>query len=295
MDATNQEDEDAPLPAHWHHPDHQQQQHSADGSLLPVHPTSPFAVGLGVDARSPFPPNPSASPSLFAVAVSLGVDAQPPFVLNPSASSPSPFFAVGPSVDAQPQAAPNPSSYPPSGFSITAASNPSSYHAATSNPFPHPPPGPSSHPPISHPHSTPTPAFHDPYQERAFLATMDAQIAIIAAYIKKSNSHIKKALLHDLEVVLERRVTELAAYNQAPQSEDSLRALELCNRLVERLQEEVAMMREVYHPTLTAPIMEHYRGLYVAVRKRRAVLDGGNSDQELEEEIAWKKKGLVIA
>lgn len=295
MDATNQEDEDAPLPAHWHHPDHQQQQHSADGSLLPVHPTSPFAVGPGVDARSPFPPNPSASPSLFAVAVSLGVDAQPPSVLSPSASSPSPFFAVGPSVDAQPQAAPNPSSYPPSGFSITAASNPSSYHAATSNPFPHPPPGPSSHPPISHPHSTPTPAFHDPYQERAFLATMDAQIAIIAAYIKKSNSHIKKALLHDLEVVLERRVTELAAYDQAPQSDDSLRALELCNRLVERLQEEVAMMREVYHPTLTAPIMEHYRGLYVAVRKRRVVLDGGSSDQELEEEIGWKKKGLVIA
>lgn len=356
MDATNQEDEDAPLPAHWHHPDHQQQQHSADGSLLSVHPTSPFAVGPGVDARSPFPPNPSASLSLFAVAVSLGVDAQPPFVLNPSASSPSPFFAVGPdidaqpqsvwnpsasspspffavgpSVDAQPQAAPNPSSYPPSGFSITAASNPSSYlpaapnpssylpaasnpssylpaafsitaasnpssyHAATSNPFPHPPPGPSSHPSISHSHSTPTPAFHDPYQERAFLATMDVQIAIIAAYIKKSNSHIKKALLCDLEKVLERRVTELAVYNQAPQSEDRLRALELCNRLVERLQEEVALMREAYHPTLTAPIMEHYRGLYVTVRKRRVVLDGGSSDQELEEEIRWKKKGLVIA
>lgn len=95
--------------------------------------------------------------------------------------------------------------------------------------------------------------------------------------------------------MLERRVTELAAYsNQGPQSEDGLRALELCNRLVERLQEEVAMMREVYHPNLTAEIMEHYRGLRVTVRKRRVVLDGGSSDQELEEEIAWKK-GLVIA
>lgn len=68
---------------------------------------------------------------------------------------------------------------------------------------------------------------------------MDAQIATIAAYIKKSSSHIKKGLLSDLEEVLEQRVTELAAYNnQAPQTEDSLRALELCNRLVERLQEE---------------------------------------------------------
>lgn len=125
---------------------------------------------------------------------------------------------------------------------------------------------------------------------------MDAQIAVIAAYIKKSNGKIKKGLLRDLEEVLERRVTELAAYNnQAPQSEDGLRPLELCNRLVERLQEEAAVMREVYHPNHTAEIMEHYRGLYVTVRKRRVVLDEGSSDQELEEEIAWKKKGLVIA
>lgn len=288
MDATKEDDEESPLPASWHHPDQQQQQHSADQALLPVHPNSLFAVGPGVVPQPP--------------------------VSNPSVSSPSPFFAVGPGVDAQPQAAPNPSSYPPSGLSITTTSNPSSYLLAAPNPssdpssgFPvtaasnqssYPPAAPPSlttNPPVSNSHSAPTPAFHDPYRERAFLATMDAQIAVIAAYIKKSNNHIKKGLLRDLEAVLERRVTELAAYNRAPQGEDGLRALELCNRLVERLQEEVALMREAHHPTQTAEIMEHYRGLYVAVKKRRVVLDGGSSDQELEEEIAWKKRGLAIA
>lgn len=266
MDATNEDDEESPLPASWHHPDQQQQQqqHSADWSILSVHPTSLFAVGPGVDAKPTAASNPSSYPpsGLSITATS-----------NPSSYLP---------------AAPNSSSCPPSGLSITVASNQSSYPPAA-------PPFLATNPPVSHPHTIPTPAFHDPYRERAFLAIMDAQIAVIAAYIKKSNSHIKKGLLRDLEAVLERRVTELAAYNRAPQSEDGLRSLELCNRLVERLQEQVALMREAHHPTQTAEIMEHYRGLYVAVKKRRVVLDGGSSDQELEEEIAWKKRGLAIA
>lgn len=127
MDATNQDDEDASLTAHWHHPEQQQQQHSADWSLLlPGHSPSPFAVGPGVDAQSPVHSKPSASLSHFVGGHGI-VDTQPRSVWNPPGSSPSPFFAVRLGVDAQPPAAPNPSSYPPPGFPTTAASNPSSY------------------------------------------------------------------------------------------------------------------------------------------------------------------------
>lgn len=50
MDDTNQDDEDASLRAYWHHPE-QQQQHSADWSLLPGDSPSLFAARPGVDAQ----------------------------------------------------------------------------------------------------------------------------------------------------------------------------------------------------------------------------------------------------
>ncbi|KAK0749681.1 hypothetical protein B0T18DRAFT_445485 [Schizothecium vesticola] len=73
-------------------------------------------------------------------------------------------------------------------------------------------------------------AFAQALAARAFLDAMDAQIANIAAYRNESHGHIKKSLIHDLDVLVEARVEALAAYNCAPWRSEEPPALELSRR-----------------------------------------------------------------